>query len=299
MLILVAVSVRLIVNSNILGTAKKAGENYEAKQAEESKLSMGGIVEEYVPTTPTITPIPTTEYIGYYADFDGKEGVDGIIYADLAVKKEETTWGNSSGIYGYEAKSNLKSYYIKEETYKGEQVQVIVPIEGTTGNDRFYVMALEDIKATIDGTEYTTFYWYNNAYSKEKLNRRVTYDYNDFGEGKINTIKMIDDWNNNYATYGEQNARDLWGVIQNRQDYEIVENETDSGKWFVPSKAEWSAYAGNLGIDKNYVNRGLSTCYWSSSQNDTTYAYYATFGYGRINSNLVVSTFCVRMSATF
>lgn len=226
--------------------------------------------------------ISTTEsYVGYYADIDGNGTVDGIIYADLAHDKSGI-WNNDSwSNYAYTAQTNLKSYYISQINYSKKwsnstsaetiTADVIAPISGTTGNDRFYVMSLDDFK---QGTN-ELFYWYYNAYGK--LDRNVATDYNDFGQGKTNTINMINDWNNNTDKYGEQTIStsgksyiDLWGAIQDNQ-YSLVQDAKDSGKWFIPSKAEWSAFGDYLYTDlnvtsSNYSNFGLSYYYWSSSE---------------------------------
>ncbi|MDO5556390.1 MAG: hypothetical protein Q4G09_07325 [Clostridia bacterium] len=259
------------------------------------------------------TPIPTdTEsYIGYYADMDGNGTVDGIIYADLAHDKSGI-WNNDSfSHYEYTAKTNLKSYYISKTGHSQKwgtgtetiTADVITPIKGTTGNDRFYVMALEDFKQE----PYNYFYWYYNAYGK--LDRTVATGYNDFGQGKINTINMLNDWNNT-VKYGEQTTSesgklyiDLWGAIQDNQ-YSLVQNENDSVKWFIPSKAEWSAFGdylyNSLNIDtNNYVNFGLSDWYWSSSQYGTSGAFRAYFGNGYVSYSDVIYGNAVRLGATF
>lgn len=45
MLILVAVSVAVVINSNILGTAEKAGEKYKKEAANENNIGKGNIVK--------------------------------------------------------------------------------------------------------------------------------------------------------------------------------------------------------------------------------------------------------------
>lgn len=94
--------------------------------------------------------------------------------------------------------------------------------------------------------------------------------------------------------YGEQDKcadhKDMWGQIQ---------EEVAKG-WFVPSKAEWSAFAEELGItSSNYTSKGLSNYCWSSSQLDAYDAWGARFGYGCMNGDGVNSYGCVRLSATF
>lgn len=94
--------------------------------------------------------------------------------------------------------------------------------------------------------------------------------------------------------YGEQDKcadhKDMWGQIQ---------EEVAKG-WFVPSKAEWSAFAEELGItSSNYTSKGLSYYYWSSSQGYTDSAWFASFDIGYMGSSLVGNYYCVRLSATF
>ena len=142
-------------------------------------------------------------------------------------------------------------------------------------------MALSDIDAN-------THYWYYNAYGN--MSDYATTTSGDFGTGKANTEAMIAKWNNgSNGGYGEQNANDMWGLIQ---------NEVENG-WFVPSRGEWSAFAEELGITTNYSSFGLSDWYWSSSQVDTNYAYGAIFDGGFINLNRVNNYTYVRLSTTF
>ena len=83
-----------------------------------------------------------------------------------------------------------------------------------------------------------------------------------------------------------------------------IQEKVNNG-WFVPSRAEWSAFGGELGISKDssnekyYGNFGLSYYYWSSSQFSANYAWYARFSYGYMNRNHVNFSTYVRLSATF
>ena len=153
---------------------------------------------------------------------------------------------------------------------------VITPKKGTTGNERFYIMALDD----IDNSEH---YWYKSAYNKMTIDTSE-----DFEKGKENTQTMISQWNSN--KYPPQDDNDMWGLIL---------TQVNSG-WFVPSRAEWSAFAGELGITKdNYVTYNLSDWYWSSSQYSTSRAWCAGFNDGYMGgSNVNIHTY-VRLAATF
>ena len=153
---------------------------------------------------------------------------------------------------------------------------VITPKKGTTGNERFYIMALDD----IDNSQH---YWYKSAYENMTIDTSV-----DFEKGKENTQTMISQWNSN--KYPPQDSNDMWGLIQTQVN----------GGWFVPSKAEWAAFAEELGITKdNYVNHNLSYWYWSSSQSGTSHAWYADFLNGSMHGNSVNLNGYVRLAATF
>lgn len=247
--------------------------------------------------------IPTSEsYVGYYADIDGDKNIDGIIYADLAVGGSGTWNSDSWSSYEYaKVAEGLKSYSINSENGTGFgtwEKPVITAKEGTTGKDRFYIMALEDFNP---GTSYC---WYNAAYGK--LDNLVGNTTNDFGQGKTNTTTMIAEWNKGEnGKYGAQNAKDMWGVIQKADSAGKTWNLS---KWFVPSKAEWAAF-GDMTYTKiglttsDYGNYRLKNYYWSSAQSDADGAYRACFGDGGMGSSNVfigiTNITYVRLSATF
>ena len=269
MLILVGVTISMSVNGGLFDYAGKAsGQTKNAIKAE-GQLADGGIevdgqwynsIDEYLETKngeEKVETISKTEsYVGCYADVDGNGTVDGVIYADLAFSKEATYWYG----YSYEAVAaeDLKDYYISG-TYDGDFNEEGEPKEVLTatgdGEDRFYVMALEDVTTA----DYTTFYWYYNAYGNMDASDTST----EFGTGKTNTATIKGIWDANTETpYGTQNARDLWAQI-----------DLTNG-WFVPSDSEWDAFAdvfdliydsssGEPGND--YTNFSLSDGYWSSS----------------------------------
>ena len=281
MLILVVVTIRISTKGGLFDYAGRAARETKDAIADEKdiadgKITIGGVkynsIDEYLAKYKT-EPIPTTEsYVGYYADINDDGTVDGVIYADLAFDANGTWSSKNGSTFSYKASSNLKNYTISTKTYEGQttagtytakgfgEKSVLVP-NGETGNDRFYVMALEDF---TDGTN-TTFYWYYNACGK--MSDYDTATSTAFGTGKANTLKMIEYWNAE-TPYGTQNTRDLWGVIQNSENYDIVESVSDSKKWFVPSKGEWSAFGSNLGLTSygSYSRYGLSIDCLSSSQ---------------------------------
>ena len=253
--------------------------------------------------------IGTTEsYVGYYADVDGDGEVDGVIYVDLADTENTSGQWNGDDWSNYEytaVTEGLKKYKVSEETYSefGGQWEkpIITEIQGSGEKDRFYVMALEDFKGN-DGQE--RYCWYDAAYGK--LDDIVETDENDFGKGKEKTAAMIENWNKGEnGGYGAKDAngtyRDMWGIIQ---EEDKNGKKWDLNKWFVPSKAEWSAFGDfaytDMGVTTgNYGNFGLSDWYWSSSQRNINSAYYANFYDGYINYDIVNSNGWVRLSATF
>ena len=233
----------------------------------------------------------STSYVGYYADIDADGTADGVIYADLAVGNQGSgQWQGSDGKYTIPTVTEgLKDYYISQTNYKandGFGTKDVISPTGT-GAERFYIMALTDIDGKRNGTCYD---WYDAASGKMSDYAETTSG--DFGKGKSNTTTMITKWN--AKAYGDQdkcsNHKDMWGQIK---------KEVNNG-WFVPSRAEWLAFGGELGITpSNYGNFGLSDYYWSSSQKSTTNAWNANFHGGYVNSYYVDNYFYVRLSATF
>ena len=108
---------------------------------------------------------------------------------------------------------------------------------------------------------------------------------------------MIEKWNNGTSgtnPYGAPNDKDLWKYIQN--------DVTGTGKrWFIPSKAEWSAFGGELGITQgNYSSKGLNGWYWTSSQCKNITSWMASFIAGYMSEYLVNRDgIYVRLSTTF
>ena len=237
----------------------------------------------------------TIAYTRYYADIDDDGTVDGIIYADLAIGNTgDGQWSNNWGNYTIPTKTNFKKYYISQKNYTDDfgTKDVIAPVSNTTGNSRFYIMALDDF--ITSESEFDRYCWYSDA--NLPSSNTTVHSENNFGKGSSETKKMIDAWNN--ETYGIKNRNgslmDMWGLIQ----------EEVSKGWFVPSKGEWAAFGGEvaeiLGITKdNRSSYNIGSEYWSSSQEDVNNAYYASINYGDMRSYLVYSNAFVRLSTTF
>ena len=253
-------------------------------------IDVGGNIDEKV------EPISKTDsYVGCYANLDSDPEPEGIIYADLAIKTSGE-WGTSDtnkayGAFSYGPVTGTKDYYISEEDYAGtfgideedKKRDIITVAPGSTGEDRFYVMALKDFK-TVD---YKIFYWYNSA-NTNKISDYSTKTSTDFGTGKANTEAMIAAWN--IPSYGAQNAKDMWGVVQ----------EKVNEGWFVPSRGEWGAFGNSFGItSSNFSSYGLSAYCWSSSLGYFNYAWRANFVTGEMYNTTLSDSNYVRLGATF
>ena len=92
---------------------------------------------------------------------------------------------------------------------------------------------------------------------------------------------MISKWNS--SSYGAQDDgryTDVWGLS-------TVQSKINANPaWFIPSREEWAAFAGELGITSSkYSSKGLSYSYWSSSQSNTVQAWIALFSNGFMDYN--------------
>ena len=231
----------------------------------------------------------TESKVGCYADIDGDGEADGVIYADLAVGGSGQLGNDDDGYisFSYAKETDTKDYYIRgsyKGTFSNDEKDLISVVDGSTGKERFYVMALKDINP---GTEYCWYY----AASDNLISDYATVTSEKFGEGKTNTKTMIDKWND--SAYGKQNDGDnpdMWGVIQ-----EEVKKD-----WFVPSIGEWVAFGSNLGItSSNYANKGLSCYYWSSSLFGDHGAWEPCMLYEFMGKDPIKFAENVRLSATF
>ena len=242
-----------------------------------------------------IEPIEELEGNIAYADFEGDGVADGIIFADLAVgNRGDGQWTQDWGNYTIPVEIGLKQYQVINESYTEAKFgnltgKLIAPIEGSSGKDRFYVMALED----IDGNTHT---WWANAYGKLDSSYNISTSTNDFAvagaepTGLVNTRRMMECYEKEEinGTEVKQGTYDMWGLI---------EEEVADG-WFVPSKSEWAAFGGealelNNVTSSNYDKYGLSSLCWSSSQHNTSRAYTVGFYGDFILSN------GVRLATTF
>lgn len=162
----------------------------------------------------------------------------------------------SYGKYTIPSGTNFKQYYVSGD-YTGTfgSGAIIVPIEGSSGNERFYIMKLEDVSTTTS--------WYHTASVSSDVETET-----EFGTGRKNTRTMIDLESGKSGT--------LWRSILGRTG----EERDDGPQWFIPSKQELAAFLGELNIsnssnsNKYYVDLGLSSQYWSSTDSGSS-VYYA------------------------
>jgi len=212
-------------------------------------------------------------------------GKYGIIYADFAHASEEgSMWYGHA--YSYEAGENFKNYYVDGKYEEGPFPENDILVAEGDGNERFLIMALEDVSASL----YT---WYASKASaglsvSTKNGIGIDLDEEEPKEiGKANTEKMLDIWGHDESV--PDNNRDIWGISDL------------NGKWFIPSKSEWLAFADEFKIDStNYdENYGLRGSYWSSSQSSTGWAWSIRFEFDMGRTYTINYPYYVRLSATF
>ena len=202
----------------------------------------------------------TKSQVGKYVDINGDGIPEGVIFADLAVGGKGY-YGIKDGLCKFEIptiKEDLKDYIVVgeyDDQINGKQ-EVLSPI--LDGSDRFYIMGFNDYSGN----------WYKNAI-KSQINNHLTKQ--KFGAGRQNTINILNKWKSD--AYGQKDGNDLWNYIQ---------NDVKNG-WFIPSKAEWAAFAYNLTVcnwivfsnypergTEYYTKKGLSNWYWTSSRYNST-----------------------------
>ena len=260
-------------NKNYTFSGLSAGTSYTIKVEAYDKAGNVGTATTTAKTNEAGLP-ESTSYVGYYADVDGNGTVDGVIYADLATDGGKSgQWGDSNGSYTIPKVSGFKKYKVSKSGHSDDfGTKDVLTVSNSSGNERFYVMALDN----VDSIAYQ--FWSSSGTSV------VTST--DFGTGATNTAAMK-------AKSGSSSY--LWGLS-------AVQSGTWNGSsgWYVPSKEEWSAFGDQLGItESNYGEKGFLGQYWSSSQYDADYAWYATFTYGYMYYTNVNLNRYVRLGATF
>ena len=288
-------------NGGLINQAKNAaGDTMKSAEEEQGQIEAVSnmLGDSEIPEEPIVSE--STSYVGYYADVDGNGTVDGVIYADLAIGGSGQ-WNPSGdsiyddyGNYTIPKGSNFKKYKVSKTGYTDDfGTKDVLTVANSSGNERFYVMALDDIDGKQNGTRYC---WYYAAGDGSGMTDWQSTTSTSFGSGKQNTKNMIAKWNS--SAYGSQNGAssnpDMWGLsaVQSK----INENPA----WYVPSREEWAAFGDQLGITQsNYENKELSSCCWSSSQHNTDSMPYANFEYGSMVNGVAYGNNYVRLGATF
>lgn len=255
-------------------------------------------------------------YVGCYADIDNDGTIDGVIYVDLLKQAGISgKWNNKKNaeysIPTSVTTENVKNYIVSETTvidsrFDNTPRRIVKPADSNVGSkDRFFIMSLNDfttpeyidpIDSNNNYPSYTIYRWYKNA--SGKMDPIITED--GFGTGKENTRKMIEKWNaagtsNGYAGATQDN-QDIWKHMQEKYNQ----------GWFIPSRAEWSAFANTFNITNvsedvnNYEKYGFNGQYCTSSQYNSGCPYSMSFIMGNMMKNLsVASGYYVRLSTTF
>ena len=319
LLILAGVTINMAVNKQgIFNKAKEATGTYKNAEANE-EMGLDEAVNEidkYSVTTGKGTTLQSSSFPKIsvsglkYADLDGDGTADGIIVADVSKDSTDTTtykggnpWGDSDGSFSYTKVSSGLKEYSENTSYKytnadGSTVDgTLIKYTNNTGTPRYYIISLANYDGNCHG-------WYCNAYGK--MSDCLTFTSEDFGKGKENTEKMIDRMKNHSDTskysvdYGKATTgtyADVWNII---------EDKVKEG-WFVPSEAEWAAFASYLNTSKTstdsnyYANYGLNKWYWSSSQSHSSDAWGVSFNNGCMGGGTGVNNAAthLRLCATF
>ena len=207
----------------------------------------------------------------------------GIIYADFAHSVENGSWGGES--YSYTAGTGFKNYYVDGKYEEGPFPANDILVADGEGNERFLIMALEDISAS-------TYTWYaskSSAGISVTTETGIGLNEEEKEIGKANTETMLGVWTADTDT--AKSSDDIWGQIE------------ANSNWFVPSRDELLAFADAFDIDSGNFSEtyGLSVEYWTSSQDGIGGAWCVYFDEISMDSANISSRndFSVRLSATF
>lgn len=202
LLILAGIALNLTIGQNgIFSRAQTAANTWRNAEANE-QLAMGEL-EDWMANymgegngadNVEEEPISETEsFVGYYADTDGDEQADGIIFLDLADTEHSSgRWNNDSwSDYEYTpVTEGLKQYTVCSESYtgfNGKWEHPVLTAIDNSGIDRFYVMSLEDFNSE------TTYTWYANMTGYDHTIETSYEDLNS-DSGKENTKRLLNDW---------------------------------------------------------------------------------------------------------
>ena len=196
----------------------------------------------------------------------------------------------SAASTNYNEKTATYTVTVKNPTFTGDSgVGYYADTDGDGTPDG---IIFEDFKkggsGSWGGTSYTVStvtglkeYYISQTNYKRPFGTKNVLSARGSGNARFNVMALSD--YNNSATYTFTNAKSI-----------------TSGEWRVPTKIEWAAFGGELGITtSNYSGYGLKATYWSSSANGNNGGYYVSFRAGKIVGGIIISPFPVRLARTF
>lgn len=224
----------------------------------------------------------TNSYVGYYADIDDDGIVDGIIYADLAIGGSGEIGSFGRGKYVINKIDNVKDYYISQREYQGVfgTKDVLSPI--SDGEDRFYVMQLENAGVSVNWWGCIELMHFSGVSAYISLTNNSL----NFGTGRKNTEEILSAWEKEKC--GMKLENDLWSFMRHYYD----------NGWFVPSSGEWAAFVDQLSINGYNLSDYFDYYFWTSSVLDYSWIlsiHYDLDFYGESPT----SNYNVRLSITF
>ena len=204
----------------------------------------------------------------------------GVGSATITVKSASNT--------NYNEKTATYTVTVKNPTFTGDSgVGYYADTDGDGTPDG---IIFEDFKkggsGSWGGTSYTVStvtglkeYYISQTNYKGPFGTKNVLSARGSGNARFNVMALSD--YNNSATYTFTNAKSI-----------------TSGEWRVPTRIEWAAFGGELGITtSNYSGYGLKATYWSSSANYFNFGCYVNFSTGTIDSNY--GQYPVRLARTF
>ena len=198
----------------------------------------------------------------------------------------------SAASTNYNEKTATYSVTVKDNTFK--ENSGVGYYADTDGNGTPDGIIFEDFKkggsGSWGGVDYTIStvtglkeYYVSKTNYKGPFGTKNVLSARGSGNARFKVMALSD--YNNSATYYYDDAKGI-----------------TSGEWRVPTRNEWAAFGGELGITtSNYSGYGLEVVYWTSSADSGIYGYYANFSVRRIiNSHNGDYDSCpVRLARTF
>ena len=198
----------------------------------------------------------------------------------------------SAASTNYNEKTATYSVTVKDNTFK--ENSGVGYYADTDGNGTPDGIIFEDFKkggsGSWGGVDYTIStvtglkeYYVSKTNYKGPFGTKNVLSARGSGNARFKVMALSD--YNNSATYYYDDAKGI-----------------TSGEWRVPTRNEWAAFGGELGITtSNYSGYGLEVVYWTSSADSGIYGYYANFSARRIiNSHNGDYDSCpVRLARTF